>query len=127
MAKEAIFTLRLLSELGIKLPDSTITIQCDNTQTIQLINKEVSKLQTKLRHVDIHNHWLRQEATKGTIAVTYVPSAKMLADGLTKALPSNKWSTFLKQLGLVELPKQRSPAEIQVEAINHQLEGLSVN
>jgi hypothetical protein len=90
VAKEAIFTSRLLSELGIKLPDSTITIQCDNTQTIQLINKEVSKLQTKLRHVDIHNHWLRQEATKGTIAVTYMPSAEMLADRLTKALPSNK-------------------------------------
>jgi hypothetical protein len=127
VAKEAIFTSRLLSEIGIKLPDSTITIQCDNTQTIQLINKEVSKLQTKLRHVDIHNHWLRQEATKGTIAVTYVPSAEMLADGLTKALPSNKWATFLKQLGLVESTEQRTPAEIQVETINRQLEGLSVH
>jgi hypothetical protein len=92
-----------------------------------LINKEVSKLQTKLRHVDIHNHWLRQEATKGTIAITYVPSAEMLADGLTKALPSNKWATFLKQLGLVESTEQRVLAEIQVEAINHQLERLSVN
>ena len=127
VAKEAIFVSRLLTELGIKLPESTITIQCDNTQTIQLINKEVSKLQTKLRHVDIHNHWLRQEAAKGTITVTYVPSAEMLADGLTKALPANKWATFLKQLGLVEATEQRIPAEIQVEAINHQLEGLSVN
>ena len=125
MAKEAIFVSRLLTELGIRLPESTITIQCDNTQTIQLINKEVSKLQTKLRHVDIHNHWLRQ-ATKGTIAVTYVPSAEMLADGLTKALPSNKWSTFLEHLRLVESTEQRIPAEIQVEAINDQLEGLSV-
>jgi hypothetical protein len=83
-------------------------------------------LQTKLRHVDIYNHWLRQEATKGTIAVTYVPSAEMLADGLTKALPSNKWATFLKQLGLAESTEQRTPAEIQVETINYQLEGLSV-
>ena len=53
----------LLNELQIELLDSTITIQCDNTQTIRLINEEISQLQTKLRHVDIHNHWLRQEVT----------------------------------------------------------------
>jgi hypothetical protein len=40
---------------------------------------------------------------------------------------TTKWLSFLKQLRLVESTEQRVPAEIQVEAINQQLEGLSVN
>ena len=90
VAKEAIFISRLVKELQINLPEDTITIQCDNTQTIRLINEEVSRLQTKLRHVDIHNHWLRQEVSRRSIRVVYVQSDNMLANGFTKALPANK-------------------------------------
>jgi hypothetical protein len=39
-------------------------IQCDNKQTIRLISEEISQLTTKLRHVDIYNYWLRQEAER---------------------------------------------------------------
>lgn len=46
---------QLLKELNIYLPTDAITIDCDNTQTIGLVTKEIAKLQTKLRHVDIHN------------------------------------------------------------------------
>ena len=106
VAKEAMFTRMLLNELRIKLPDSTITIQCDNQQTIRLITEEITQLQTKLRHVDIHNHWLRQEVGRKTIQVVYVPSAEMLADGLTKALPKNKWTTFLEQIKLMDVKEK---------------------
>ena len=102
VAKEAIYISRLLKELGIKLPSPTIIIQCDNKQTIRLVTEEVSKLQTKLRHVDIHNHWLRQEVSAGTITVEYARSDEMIADGLTKVLPANKWNRLLDQLGLVD-------------------------
>lgn len=37
VAKEAIFTSRLISELKVKLLSPTITIQCDNQQTIRLV------------------------------------------------------------------------------------------
>jgi hypothetical protein len=47
-AKEAKFLVWLQAELGIKLVDSTITIQCDNKQTIWLVNKKTSQLTTKL-------------------------------------------------------------------------------
>ena len=57
--KESLFVLRLINELRVTLDESTITIQCDNLQTIRLINSDIALLQTKLRHVDIHNHWLR--------------------------------------------------------------------
>jgi hypothetical protein len=115
VAKEAMFISRLLQELGIKLPEPTITIQCDNTQTIRLVTEEVSKLQTKLRHVDIHHHWLRQEVSNKVIKVEYIQSHQMTADGLTKVLPVNKWSSFLEQLGMVETKERISPRELDIE------------
>ena len=54
-AKEAIFISRLLESLTLKLNKSLI-VECDNSQTLRLVNEESMKLSTKLRHVDIHNH-----------------------------------------------------------------------
>ena len=54
--KEGFFISRLLAELTIRLDDYHITIQYDNKQTLRLITAEIATLQTKLRHVDIHNH-----------------------------------------------------------------------
>ncbi|KAF7566042.1 hypothetical protein PtrM4_054760 [Pyrenophora tritici-repentis] len=123
VAKEAIFTSRLLRELRVTLSDPTITIKCDNQQTIRLVTEDVAKLQTKLRHVDIHNHWLRQEVTRKVIKVEYVPSDNMIADGFTKPLPANKWARFLDQLGLVE--REEAPLrEIELKEVQEQLEGL---
>ena len=91
VAKEALFISRLLRELQIETDASTVTIQCDNKQTIRLVTEEVSRLQTKLRHVDIHNHWIRQEVSEGRIKVEYVQSADTIADGFTKVFPGSKW------------------------------------
>lgn len=85
-AKESLFLSRLIKDLGVQLYQSRIVIQCDNTQTIRLVTSEIVTLKTQLRHVDIHNHWVRQEVTAGRIQVVYTPSNKMMADGLTKPL-----------------------------------------
>ena len=50
-------------------PGHDINIDCDNLQTIRLLTKETSQLNTKLRHIDIHNHWLRQEIQEGRILI----------------------------------------------------------
>ena len=83
--------------------DEPLAIQCDNRQTIRLICEESAKLQTKLRHVDIHNHWLRQEHASGRIQVEWKQTTEMVADGMTKALPKIKFSTFIGQLGIEEI------------------------
>jgi hypothetical protein len=78
-------------------------IRCDNRQTIQVLTKETPKLQTALKHVDIHQCWLRQEVQKGNISVEWVPSAQMVADGFTKLLPPQKQAEFVRQLNLVDI------------------------
>lgn len=98
-AREAMFMARLLKALDKQL-EAAMTIQCDNQQTVGLLTKENAVLNTRLRHVDIHNHWLRQEVQRQHIRVVWVETAKMVADGLTKALPRQKFETFRKACGL---------------------------
>ena len=93
-AKEAIYLSRLLLALTLQL-DEPLTIQCDNVQTIRLMVQESAKLQTKLRHVDIHSHWLRQEVQR-TIGLQ---TGKMIADGLAKALSKLRFRKFTEMTG----------------------------
>jgi len=85
-------------EIGIRP-----TLFCDNQQTVGIINKAEDRLNTKMRHVDTHQMWLRQEAETGQLQVSWMATDQMPADGLTKSLSSQKHSTFVEQLGLVDI------------------------
>ena len=98
-AKETIYLSRLMKALSLEL-DEPLTIECDNRQTIRLLVQESMKLQTKLRHVDIHSHWLRQEVQRGSITITWQETKKMIADGLTKALGKTIFQRFTESIGL---------------------------
>jgi hypothetical protein len=111
-AKEALYVSRLIQELSVQLDDQRIRIQCDNRQTIRLVTAEIALLQTKLRHVDIHNHWLRQEVSEKRIKVEYTPSKDMLADGFTKVLQNNAFRAFIQQLGLVDITEKLNFQEL---------------
>ncbi|EED23215.1 conserved hypothetical protein [Talaromyces stipitatus ATCC 10500] len=102
-AKEGIYVMRLLKELDIKLESPILHLECDNQQTISLIEKDIVTLKTRLRHVDIHHHWLRQEHQEGRVQVDYVPTRKMIANGLTKALGKGEFDEFLKQVGMTDV------------------------
>jgi hypothetical protein len=108
-AKEAIFISRLLKSLMLTL-NEPLTVECDNMQTIRLVTKESMKLSTKLRHVDIHNHWLRQEHAEQRVLFRWTPTKDMIADGLTKALPRQRHDEFIRQIKLDDIT-----ARIQLE------------
>jgi hypothetical protein len=61
------------------------------------------KLVTKLKHVDIHQSWVRQEVQEGRLSIEWLPTSEMPADGLTKALPRQKHDEFIRQLRLVDI------------------------
>lgn len=67
-AKKAIHLSRLMKALTLFLPEA-LTIECNNKQTIRLLVDKSTKLQTKLRHVDIHSHWSRQEVQRRSINI----------------------------------------------------------
>ncbi|KAI0992677.1 hypothetical protein K3495_g15508, partial [Podosphaera aphanis] len=72
LAKEYLWWIRLFENINLDLNHEAI-ISLDNQQTIRLISKETPKLVTKLKHVDIHQLWLRQECQAGRIQVEWVP------------------------------------------------------
>ena len=79
-------------------------MQCDNMQTVDLLTRERSTFQTKLRHVDIHQLWIRQEVQAKRLQIDWVKSADMVADGLTKRFSAEKHAVFIQQLGMEILP-----------------------
>ncbi|KAG9375837.1 hypothetical protein A1F94_013581 [Pyrenophora tritici-repentis] len=81
-------------------PEIQPTIYCDNEQTVGIVKKEDERLHTKLRHVDTHQMWVRQEVQEGRLCVEWCPIAEMPADGLTKSLVRQKHAEFVRQLGL---------------------------
>jgi hypothetical protein len=80
-----------------------MAVLCDNRQTIRLLTAETPQINTKLKYIDIHSHWLRQEVANGVLQIQWVPTAEMPADGLTKAPPRQRFDIFIKQLGLVDI------------------------
>lgn len=100
--KEAMYLRRLFEAIGLRL-DEDLAIDCDNTQTINLVTKDDMKLNTRLRHVDIHNHWLRQEYREGRVNIRWLKTDQMPADGLTKALPRQKHEAFIKLVGMMDI------------------------
>ncbi|KAI0998788.1 hypothetical protein K3495_g9407 [Podosphaera aphanis] len=93
---------RFFANLDLEL-EQDLTAWCDNMQTVRLMLKETPKLVTKLKHIDIHQHWLRQQCQKGTIKLEWIETDRMPADGLTKLLPKQKHQNFLRQLNMVDI------------------------
>ena len=101
-AKETIWWTRFFDSIKFN-PGHEIQIQCDNMQTIRAFTSDTPRFTTKLRHVDIHRHWLRQEVQSKRVAIQWIPSAKILADGLTKSLPPQRHKEFVRLIGLQRL------------------------
>jgi hypothetical protein len=114
-AKELLCWQRFFDHIDFSF-DGGLVIQSDNRQTIRLLKAEEPLLTTRLRHVDIHQHWLRQEVQEGTIDVEWVSTSAMKADGLTKPLPRQAFERFTRQLNLVniqaEIEQQSRPGRV---------------
>lgn len=108
-AKEALALERLFRCISLDL-GQLMTIFCDNQQTIRLVVGENARISTRLRHIDIQNMWLRQEYAAGKFIVTYLPTAQMPADGLTKCLSRQKFENFRMMLNLQDTQAIVAPA-----------------
>jgi hypothetical protein len=65
--------------------------------------KQEDKLNSKLKHVDIHQSWIQQEVEAGHLNVKWVETNNMPANGMTKILGQQKHAEFLRQLRLVNI------------------------
>ena len=96
-AKEALWLRSLIEQLfGIKL--SPTVMYSDNQSAIALTKDHQYHARTK--HIDIRYHFIRWIIENGSIRLIYCPTDDMLADTLTKPLPSAKVKHFASAFGL---------------------------
>jgi hypothetical protein len=96
-AKEALWLRSFIGELFAPLADP-ITLFSDNQSAIALTKDHQYHARTK--HIDIRFHFIRWIIEEGKLRLVYCPTADMVADTLTKALPSPKVKHFAVELGL---------------------------
>ena len=97
-AKEALWLRSLIFQL-FDIPLPTTTLFSDNQSAIALTKEHQYHARTK--HIDVRYHFIRWIVEDGKIRLIYCPTDEMVADTLTKALPSAKVKHFATALGLV--------------------------
>jgi hypothetical protein len=105
---EAMWLRKLLHEMDFQTPEEPPEtnhdiqirphIKADNQGAIALAENPV--FHNKTKHIETQYHYVRERVTDGSIQIDYVPTDRMTADGLTKALPRVKFKKFVDQLGL---------------------------
>ena len=96
-AKEAIW-LRLLIFQLFQLKLEPTTLFSDNKSAIELTKDHQYHPHTK--HIDIRFHFIHYIVEDSSIRLIYCPTNDMIADTLTKALPSTKVNHFASEFGL---------------------------
>ncbi len=99
--KKLIWWIHLFQKLKFD-SNQKIMIYNDNLQMIRFFISKILKIETKFRHVDIAQCWLRQSIQSDYFSMNYLFIAKMIANELTKILSSQKHRKFINQLRLVD-------------------------
>jgi hypothetical protein len=88
-AIEVVWSRNLLEELGFTSEEPAV-IEQDNQSCITLSYKGPGRSATS-RAINIKYFWVHQFLMDGTIALQYVRSEDMIADGLTKPMPRERF------------------------------------
>lgn len=99
--KEALWWRSFMHSLGLGYDQQATCIRSDNQGSICLTKNAGSHSRTK--HIDVRHFFIRDEVEKGAITFEYVPTAKMAADVLTKALSEEKHKATTQLLGMTDV------------------------
>lgn len=79
---------------------SPVQLKGDNQAANSLVKD--AHIHERSKHIDVAYHHVRDLSKRNLIQLDYIPSADMIADGLTKPLSRDKFKSFVTQLGLQE-------------------------
>jgi len=98
--KEALWVKNLLADFGRDI--TPVKMLGDNQSALKLLKNPISSLRTK--HIDVTYHFARERVMRGDISVDYIKTDDMVADVMTKALPSTKHTACCKAMGVSRTP-----------------------
>jgi hypothetical protein len=86
--------------------DEPIPIYCDNTSVINISKNPV--MHSKMKHIPIKYHFLREQVVENKIRVEYVGTKEQVEDIFTKPLPREAFEYLRQRLGVISTPKMNS-------------------
>jgi hypothetical protein len=95
-AKEAAWLQQLLVDL-IR-PIDTVPMFTDNKSSLALVNGTAPSSRTK--HINVVYHYVRERVEEQQLSFSYIPTAQMVADVLTKSVPKFKVKFCCDSMGL---------------------------
>ncbi|MBW0537286.1 hypothetical protein O181_077001 [Austropuccinia psidii MF-1] len=95
-AQQVLWFCKLFNDVSLGASTFCLTLLGDNKPSIASAKNPLSSVRTM--HIDIKFHWICEQLLKGLFELSYVPTADMHADLLTKALHQVKHEDFVKQV-----------------------------
>ncbi|GKA23584.1 hypothetical protein Tco_0709617 [Tanacetum coccineum] len=96
--QQALWIKQALVDYGISLDD--IPIMCDNKGALDLSKNPVQH--SRIKQIEIHHHFLRDNVQKGNISIEKVLSEDNIVDILTKPLKREPFNYLRLGLGMME-------------------------
>lgn len=96
-SKEAIYLKNLLGEIVGKSDPIVLYNDCQSAQKL-VLNPMYHR---RSKHIDIRYHFVREAVSNNYVKISYLQTAEMPADILTKSLGSVKHFYFMKKLGIL--------------------------
>lgn len=103
--REALWLRQLLSDVGLEQERST-PLMCDNQGAIALVKNPTHHSRSK--HIDIQHHFIREKVESNVIEMRYIPTERMVADVLTKALAKPRHEALRLEMGLALFGNKQS-------------------
>ena len=95
--KEALWLKMLLKDLGITT--GAMKIKCDSQGALNLLKNPIASVRSK--HIDVMHHFARERVARKEVSFEYCSTEFMVADCLTKPLPTSKFRFCCSSMGVV--------------------------
>lgn len=97
--KEALWLRRLISVF--EPIEGPVLLRTDNQAALSLTKNPV--MSAKSKHIDVQLHFAREHVLRGNVEFTYLPTAEMPADFLTKSVEKDKHKYCATAVGLTPM------------------------
>ena len=84
-----------MAAMGQPVTTPTVIYE-DNQAAIAMSSDPLTT--TRAKHISLHYHYTRERVKDGEINVTYIETREMVADALTKSLPSERLRKHTKTM-----------------------------
>jgi hypothetical protein len=95
---QILWMIQTLADLKVTYTDP-IPLHCDNTSAISVSKNHV--LHSKMKHIPIKYHFLKEQVTNRVVQLNYIPSTEQIADIFTKPLAKTPFEYLRQKLGVI--------------------------